>query len=89
VTGGSSGIGLAIARNLLNEGALVASCARDPVRLRKAYFDLRDDTRNRLFIAPCDVLDPNAVQNFVDAAARRAQILRSPEEREGIRKPRA
>src|SRR5438093_668096 len=36
VTGGSSGIGLATARQLLAEGALVAICGRDEARLAAA-----------------------------------------------------
>lgn len=36
VTGGSSGIGLATARLLINEGAKVAICGRDEARLGKA-----------------------------------------------------
>ena len=36
VTGGSRGIGLAVARQLVNEGARVVLVARDPVTLAKA-----------------------------------------------------
>ncbi len=41
VTGGSSGIGLAIATALIAEGMIVAITARNPVRLKKAADKLR------------------------------------------------
>lgn len=40
VTGGTSGIGLAIARALLDEGASVGICGRDPRTLARALADL-------------------------------------------------
>jgi NAD(P)-dependent dehydrogenase (short-subunit alcohol dehydrogenase family) len=42
VTGGSSGLGLAIARRLGAEGCTVAICGRDQVKLRVAYDDLNE-----------------------------------------------
>ena len=39
VTGASSGVGLAVASQLLAEGAHVAACARDAERLEKALAD--------------------------------------------------
>ena len=39
VTGGSSGIGLATVKSLLDEGARVATCARDVNRLERALKD--------------------------------------------------
>ena len=40
VTGGSRGIGKAIAQTLLKEGCRVAICARDATRLRAAVAEL-------------------------------------------------
>ena len=45
VTGGSSGIGLAITRLLLEEGASVATCARGPKGLADAENRLKSASR--------------------------------------------
>ncbi|MHC5257067.1 SDR family oxidoreductase [Streptomyces sp. UC4497] len=63
VTGGSSGVGLATVRALLDEGANVATCGRDADRLKKL------GTHERLFTATCDVRDADAVRGFVAASA--------------------
>jgi NAD(P)-dependent dehydrogenase (short-subunit alcohol dehydrogenase family) len=63
VTGGSSGVGLATVRALLDEGANVATCGRDADRLK------RIGDHDRLFTATCDVRDADAVREFVTAAA--------------------
>ncbi|MEV5981617.1 SDR family oxidoreductase [Streptomyces sp. NPDC052114] len=63
VTGGSSGVGLATVRALLDEGANVAACGRDADRLQ------RIGDHERLFTAVCDVRDAAAVRDFVDGAA--------------------
>lgn len=52
VSGGSSGIGLATARLLLQEGALVTICARGDDRLQAAARTLRSD---RLHVVQTDV----------------------------------
>ena len=65
VTGGTSGIGLAAARLLLAEGARVAICGRDPVRLEAARAALGGG--HRLLAQPCDVLDGAAVKTFAAA----------------------
>ncbi|WP_327664160.1 MULTISPECIES: SDR family oxidoreductase [unclassified Streptomyces] len=64
VTGGSSGVGLATVRALLDEGANVATCGRDADRLKKL------GTHERLFTATCDVRDADAVRGFVAASAQ-------------------
>jgi 3-oxoacyl-[acyl-carrier protein] reductase len=51
ITGGSSGIGLAIATSLVAEGMRVAICARDDKKLRQAARTLERDGRNVLAIA--------------------------------------
>jgi len=68
ITGGTDGLGLALARRLVAEGARVAVCGRDERRL--------DATREALasgdpFVAQVDVTDGVALDAFVDAAADR------------------
>lgn len=59
VTGGSSGIGLATARRLLDDGARVVICGRDRDRLEAARVELAGG--DRLQAEVCDVLDAAAV----------------------------
>jgi NAD(P)-dependent dehydrogenase (short-subunit alcohol dehydrogenase family) len=69
VTGGSSGIGLATARRLLDDGARVTICGRDRARLDAAVAEL--DAGENLLAQTCDVLDPAAVERMAaDTAAR-------------------
>ncbi|MFC8093234.1 SDR family oxidoreductase [Streptomyces sp. NPDC057301] len=68
VTGGSSGVGLATVRALLDEGARVATCGRDPERLAKAAEWLGAGP-DRLFTGACDVRDAAAVRHFTEEAA--------------------
>ncbi|TXS47935.1 SDR family oxidoreductase [Streptomyces sp. OR43] len=67
VTGGSSGVGLATVRMLLDEGARVATCGRRADALTQALDGLADP--DTLYHAPCDVRDEAAVQAFTEAAA--------------------
>ncbi|WP_326663375.1 SDR family oxidoreductase [Streptomyces sp. NBC_00385] len=67
VTGGSSGVGLATVRTLLEEGARVATCGRRADALAKALDGLAGP--DALYHAPCDVRDEAAVQAFTEAAA--------------------
>jgi gluconate 5-dehydrogenase len=66
VTGGSRGIGAAIARALAGAGAGVVLNARDPVALEAAAAGLRA-TGARVDTAPFDVTDPAAVNAAVEA----------------------
>lgn len=68
VTGASSGVGLATARALLGEGAMVAACARDPERLRERLADTGPS--ERVHLASADVRDAEQMRTFVDGAAR-------------------
>jgi NAD(P)-dependent dehydrogenase (short-subunit alcohol dehydrogenase family) len=69
VTGGSSGIGLAAARLLLNEGARVAICGRDGNRLETARRELATLPGADVLAQSCDVLDRAGVERFAHAVA--------------------
>lgn len=67
VTGGTSGIGLATAELLLDEGARVAICGRNAERLGAAERALAN--RGALLAVQCDVLDREAVSAFAAKVA--------------------
>jgi NAD(P)-dependent dehydrogenase (short-subunit alcohol dehydrogenase family) len=65
ITGGTSGIGLATARAFLSEGADVAICGRDVVRLQNAQVLLANEFgADRITAVRCDVTNAEQVQNF-------------------------
>lgn len=67
VTGGSSGIGLATVRLLLESGARVAFCARNEARLNDVAAVLkRDFGDDNVLTAAFSVLDKDAVTGFAD-----------------------
>jgi 3-oxoacyl-[acyl-carrier protein] reductase len=65
VTGGSRGLGYAIAESLLAEGCRVAICARDQARLDAAAGTLGHD----VFAKRADVGKPGEAEAFIEAAA--------------------
>lgn len=65
VAGGSAGIGLAIARDLVREGARVAICGRDPARLAAA----REELGEAVATTALDVRDNAAAAAWVDRTA--------------------
>jgi NAD(P)-dependent dehydrogenase (short-subunit alcohol dehydrogenase family) len=73
VTGGSRGLGLELARQLVDAGARVAVCARDEEALERARAELAERARARggraedVFAAACDVSDEADVARFVGA----------------------
>lgn len=72
VTGGSSGIGLATVRLLLEQGARVAFCARGEGRLNDVAAVLaRDFGADRLLWQAFSVLDGDAVAGFAAAVEAR------------------
>jgi len=71
VTGGSSGIGLAITRVLLEAGMHVAICGRDKDRLRKAEKALKEYGKN-LIVMSVDVSNKPQVKKWVKASLDRA-----------------
>lgn len=69
ITGGSRGIGFAIAEAYFREGAKVAVCGRDPKTLEKAGSEL--STLGDLLTVPCDVSDSDQVEKMVEKIAGR------------------
>ena len=69
VTGGTSGIGLATARILLEEGARVAICGRDAERLSRAQQELGG--ADRVLAQRCDVTREDDVQALAQAVQSR------------------
>lgn len=70
ITGGSSGIGLAIARVLLRDGYAVTLTARRPDRLRAVARDLRTDGGDVLAV-PANVMDEDEIKRVVAAHRER------------------
>ncbi len=72
VTGGSSGIGLATAHLLLDEGAIVTICGRNTDRLAAAEAELDSP---KLLAVEADVLDAVAAEHVIASAVERAGRL--------------
>lgn len=71
VTGGSSGVGLALVEDLLSAGARVATCARDLDRLQIATGSLPGKDPDRLLIDACDVRRTDQVDEFISRTVAR------------------
>jgi 3-oxoacyl-[acyl-carrier protein] reductase len=69
VTGGSKGIGKAVARGLAEEGVKVAICARDKASLEAAAGELARATGAEIFAVAGDLTQPDDVQRIVDSTA--------------------
>lgn len=65
VTGGSRGLGLAMARDLAGQGAKVAICARGETELQRARLELADHGAEAMAVR-CDVADPGDVNRMVE-----------------------
>src|SRR5438046_2134925 len=65
VTGGSRGIGRAIALAFAEEGANVAICARGEDTLVKTAEELRQKNV-KVFARPCDIADPKVLDGFLE-----------------------
>ncbi|HYZ83117.1 MAG TPA: SDR family oxidoreductase, partial [Bryobacteraceae bacterium] len=68
IAGGSRGLGLALAGELLEQGARVAICARDENTLAEARRQLG---RPNVMTIACDIVDPNAVASMIGEVSRR------------------
>jgi NAD(P)-dependent dehydrogenase (short-subunit alcohol dehydrogenase family) len=70
ITGGTDGLGLALARQLTREGASVAVCGRDEERLRAAEASLQEEGGDVL-AQRADVSRAEDVEAFVEGAVAR------------------
>jgi NAD(P)-dependent dehydrogenase (short-subunit alcohol dehydrogenase family) len=70
ITGGTDGLGAALAVRLVEEGTRVAVCGRDSGRLAATEQRLRDAGGDALAV-PADVTRPADLERFVDAAVSR------------------
>src|SRR5579863_2009890 len=64
VTGGTRGIGRAIAERLLREGAKLAFCGRTPETVKRAARELAQATDGTVFGEAADVSNPKEVESF-------------------------
>ena len=71
VTGGSSGIGKAIALTLATEGAQVATCARGPKKLQEAVKEIQKATGKELLAIPADTRNAEDIKSFVGQVLQR------------------
>ena len=70
VTGGSRGIGRAIAKELASEGVDVAICARQRQALDEAAKALTNETGRRVIPIVADTMSSESVAHLVDATVR-------------------
>ena len=65
ITGGSHGLGLALAREFAHAGARLALCARSESELDLAKENLKNFSGNGIFTLACDVSDSSQVDNLI------------------------
>ena len=70
ITGGSRGLGLALAREMAAQGARLIICGRDPASLERAAASLANAGAEVLAIS-ADVTDPGSVAELVEAVRQR------------------
>jgi len=88
VTGASVGLGKAIARACLREGAYVYICARDPEAIEKTREELfREIGEPRVFAMQADVSDPASVDALMEAASRELPGLTGIVNNAGVQGP--
>lgn len=64
VTGGSKGLGRAVAFTLAREGANLAVCARDEKALINLRDEIKDNLRSEIFVYPCDLTKREEILKF-------------------------
>lgn len=64
ITGGSRGLGLVMARQLLDAGARVAICARDEAELQRAHTELQQRD-GEIYALTCDVTNQTQVEQMI------------------------
>src|SRR5262249_13485357 len=69
ITGGSRGLGLVLARQMAQEGANLAICARNEDELDRASQELAEHGARTLAV-PCDLTDRNQVVAMIDKVRR-------------------
>lgn len=69
VAASSSGLGLAVARTLAEEGAHVSICGRDPERLARAHSDVEGRGKGRVLSTVLDLRDEDSAAAWVDRTA--------------------
>ncbi|MEA2781303.1 MAG: hypothetical protein QOK29_2847 [Rhodospirillaceae bacterium] len=67
VTGGGTGLGLAMGRRFLDLGAELVICGRRQEVLAKAAATLIEETGGKVETHGCDVRDPEAVEQMIEA----------------------
>jgi short-subunit dehydrogenase len=70
ITGGSRGLGLAIAREICARRGKVILLARDPDELNRAKSELMKTGRCEVLTLPCDLLDSAQIQAAVEQSVR-------------------
>jgi len=90
VTGASLGLGKAIARACLRQGAYVYICARDKNGIEAARIELGQEAGSeRVFAMQADVCDPAAVAALMDAASHELPNLLGVVNNAGVLGPKA
>ncbi len=69
VAASSSGLGLAVARTLAEEGAHVSICGRDPEKLARAHAELEGCGKGRVLSTVVDLCDESAAEEWVQHTA--------------------
>ncbi len=69
ITGGSIGIGLAVAQALAREGVQLVLCAREPERLTEVAAAIAEESGVQVVGIPADVSQPDAIEQVMAAAA--------------------
>ena len=74
ISGGTSGIGLAVAKTLLEDGATIYIIGRNLERGQRAVAELESKTGKQATFLPCDVTQPNSISKALKGL-RKIDIL--------------